>query len=105
MSTDEIDDEELDKMIVNDEYEYSRNPKLGEKVYKSNFQTWLSLLSIAVPISHRREIWKGILIQNMKWSTSDLKGVNSQQLTKISLENIHSQSIIREVPRMFCRVQ
>ena len=31
-------------------------------------------------------IWKGILIQNMKWSTSDVKGVNSQQLTKISWE-------------------
>ena len=41
----------------------------------------------------------------MNWLTSDVRSVNSQQLTKISLENILTQSIIREVPRMFCRVQ
>ena len=31
---DEIDDEELDQMIVNDDYEYTKKRKLGEKVYK-----------------------------------------------------------------------
>ena len=32
---DEIDDEELDQMIVNDDYEYTKKRKLGGKVYKS----------------------------------------------------------------------
>ena len=59
-------------------------------------QTWLLLASIAAPISQRREIWKGILNQNMKWPTPDAKGVNSQQLAKIRLELILSQSIIRK---------
>ena len=31
---DEIDDEELDQMIVNDDYEYTKKRKLGGKVYK-----------------------------------------------------------------------
>ena len=31
---DEIDDEELDQMIVNDDYKYTKKQKLGEKVYK-----------------------------------------------------------------------
>ena len=57
---------------------------------------WLSFVSIAAPISHRRQIWKGKFNQNMKWPTSDVKGVNSQQLAKISLENILTQSIIRK---------
>ena len=57
-------------------------------------QTWLSLASIAAPISQKRELWKGISNQNMKWLTSDVRSVNSQQLAKISLENIHSQSIM-----------
>ena len=33
----------------------------------------------------------------MKWSTSVVKVVNSQQLAKISLENILTQSIIRNI--------
>ena len=35
LSDDEIDDEELDQMIVNDDYEYTKKRKLGGKVYKS----------------------------------------------------------------------
>ena len=31
LSTDEIDDEELEKIIVNDNYEYTKKRKLGEK--------------------------------------------------------------------------
>ena len=34
MSTDEIDDEELDKIIVNNHYEYTKKRKLGGKVYE-----------------------------------------------------------------------
>ena len=34
LSTDEIDDEELDKIIVNDNYEYTKKHKLGVKVAK-----------------------------------------------------------------------
>ena len=38
---------------------------------------------------------KGISNQSMKWSTSDVKGVNLQQIAKISLQLILSQSMTR----------
>ena len=34
LSTDEIDDEELDKTIVQDDYEYTKKLELGKKVYE-----------------------------------------------------------------------